>query len=185
MDAIHFHPVSRAFIPVDAGDRTSSCPRFGDRTAPMLKSPDDLAAPSQNSTACCCVACPAPARHAGAQRLALERFIHLKRTTISWWTAFTVSTGGSPTPMPSWRVMRWRHCRQTGAWWSPTPTCGCGDGRGDRGCAPRQPVVCVVECTGTWPNVHDVPAEAMRRMRERWEPLPAEFGAVSFSISAD
>ena len=44
---------------------------------------------------------------------------------------------------------------------------------------------CVVECTGTWPNVHDVPAEAMRRMRERWEPLPAEFGAVSFSISAD
>ena len=44
---------------------------------------------------------------------------------------------------------------------------------------------CVVECTVTWPNVHDVPAEAMRRMRERWEPLPAEFGAVSFSISAD
>ena len=44
---------------------------------------------------------------------------------------------------------------------------------------------CVVEFTGTWRNVHDVPAEAMRRMRERWEPLPAEFGAVSFSISAD
>lgn len=44
---------------------------------------------------------------------------------------------------------------------------------------------CVVECAGSWANVHQVPAEAMRRMRERWEPLPAEFGAISFLLPAD
>ena len=33
--------------------------------------------------------------------------------------------------------------------------------------------LCVVECRGEWPSVHAMPDEAMHRMRERWEPLPA------------
>ncbi len=39
---------------------------------------------------------------------------------------------------------------------------------------------CFVECTGVWGNIHDVPDAAIFRMQSRWEPLPAEFGAVSF-----
>jgi len=39
---------------------------------------------------------------------------------------------------------------------------------------------CFVECTGLWGNIHAVPADAITRMKLRWEPLPAEFGAVSF-----
>lgn len=39
---------------------------------------------------------------------------------------------------------------------------------------------CFVECSGRWGNVHAVPADAITRMKTRWEPLPAEFGAVSF-----
>ncbi len=27
----------------------------------------------------------------------------------------------------------------------------------------------IIEATGTWPNVHGVPAEAVERMRNRWE----------------
>lgn len=42
---------------------------------------------------------------------------------------------------------------------------------------------CVVECTGVWPNIHAVPAAALARMRERWEPLPAEFSPVSYVYS--
>ena len=40
--------------------------------------------------------------------------------------------------------------------------------------------LCFVECTGLWGNVHNVPEDAIARMKMRWEPLPAEFGAVSF-----
>ena len=43
--------------------------------------------------------------------------------------------------------------------------------------------LCFVECTGLWGNVHNVPEDAIARMRSRWEPLPAEFGAVSFRDS--
>jgi predicted kinase len=39
---------------------------------------------------------------------------------------------------------------------------------------------CFVECRGVWSNIHEVPVEAIVRMKARWEPLPAEFGAVSF-----
>jgi len=38
--------------------------------------------------------------------------------------------------------------------------------------------LCIVECLGAWRNVHEVPDEAMRRMRERWEPLPAHLDPV-------
>jgi hypothetical protein len=31
----------------------------------------------------------------------------------------------------------------------------------------------IVEARGQWSNVHGVPAEMLRRMAERWEPLPA------------
>ena len=41
---------------------------------------------------------------------------------------------------------------------------------------------CVVECRGTWDNIHAVPASAMQAMRLRWEALPAEFGAISFTF---
>lgn len=44
---------------------------------------------------------------------------------------------------------------------------------------------CFVECTGDWHNVHAVPEEAIARMKTRWEPLPAEFGAVSFRYPPD
>jgi predicted kinase len=44
--------------------------------------------------------------------------------------------------------------------------------------------LCVVECTGTWPNIHGVPDEAIARMKARWEPLPAEFSVVSFRFPA-
>lgn len=30
----------------------------------------------------------------------------------------------------------------------------------------------LIEATGRWPNVHGVPAERLRQMEERWEPLP-------------
>lgn len=40
--------------------------------------------------------------------------------------------------------------------------------------------LCFVECTGVWGNLHSVPDAAIVRMQSRWEPLPAEFGAVSF-----
>lgn len=29
----------------------------------------------------------------------------------------------------------------------------------------------VVEATGNWPNIHGVPADAIERMRARWEPV--------------
>lgn len=29
----------------------------------------------------------------------------------------------------------------------------------------------VVECKGRWQNVHGVPAEAIERMADRWEPV--------------
>ena len=29
----------------------------------------------------------------------------------------------------------------------------------------------IVEATGSWPNVHGVPAEAIERMRARWESI--------------
>ncbi|MFO1342160.1 MAG: AAA family ATPase [Burkholderiales bacterium] len=44
---------------------------------------------------------------------------------------------------------------------------------------------CVVECSGQWGNVHAVPADAIQRMRERWEPLPAEFGVISFMFAGE
>ena len=40
--------------------------------------------------------------------------------------------------------------------------------------------LCFVECRGVWGNIHAVPDDAIARMKSRWEPLPAEFGAVSF-----
>ena len=40
--------------------------------------------------------------------------------------------------------------------------------------------LCFVECTGVWGNIHGVPEDAIARMKTRWEPLPAEFGSVSF-----
>jgi predicted kinase len=40
--------------------------------------------------------------------------------------------------------------------------------------------MCFVECRGVWGNIHAVPQEAIARMKTRWEPLPAEFEAVSF-----
>ena len=40
--------------------------------------------------------------------------------------------------------------------------------------------LCFVECKGVWGNIHAVPDDAIARMKSRWEPLPAEFGAVSF-----
>lgn len=43
--------------------------------------------------------------------------------------------------------------------------------------------LCFVECTGAWGNIHVVPEDAITRMKVRWEPLPAEFGAVSFRDS--
>lgn len=43
---------------------------------------------------------------------------------------------------------------------------------------------CVVECIGTWGNIHDVPKVAIAGMRGRWEPLPAKFKAVSFRFPA-
>lgn len=44
--------------------------------------------------------------------------------------------------------------------------------------------VCFAECVGDWDNIHAVPDAAIARMRMRWEPLPAEFSAVSFRTSA-
>ena len=43
--------------------------------------------------------------------------------------------------------------------------------------------LCFVECTGLWGNVHNVPGDVIARMKTRWQPLPAEFGAVSFCDS--
>ncbi len=45
--------------------------------------------------------------------------------------------------------------------------------------------LCFVECTGAWGNIHAVPEDAIARMKMRWEPLPAEFGAVSFREPAE
>jgi len=45
--------------------------------------------------------------------------------------------------------------------------------------------LCVVECLNDWGNVHDVPQSAMDAMRMRWEPLPAEFGAIAFAFTAN
>ena len=39
---------------------------------------------------------------------------------------------------------------------------------------------CFVECISARGNIHAVPEDAIARMKMRWEPLPAEFGAVSF-----
>lgn len=44
--------------------------------------------------------------------------------------------------------------------------------------------LCFVECVGDWPNIHDVPVAVRAAMRARWEPLPAEFSAVSFRFPA-
>ncbi len=43
---------------------------------------------------------------------------------------------------------------------------------------------CFVECMGEWANIHAVPEPALAGMRARWEPLPAEFSAVSFRFPA-
>lgn len=32
----------------------------------------------------------------------------------------------------------------------------------------------IIECIGNWPNVHGVPAEAIERMRARWESVEGE-----------
>ena len=45
--------------------------------------------------------------------------------------------------------------------------------------------LCFVECTGRWGNVHNVPEDAIARMKTRWESLPAEFKAVSFCKAAE
>lgn len=45
--------------------------------------------------------------------------------------------------------------------------------------------LCFVECTGVWGNIHAVPDAAIVRMQLRWEPLPAEFEAVSFRNPLD
>ena len=42
--------------------------------------------------------------------------------------------------------------------------------------------ICFLECNGAWRSVHGVPADVIAKMRERWEPLPAEFEPVSFCI---
>jgi predicted kinase len=36
----------------------------------------------------------------------------------------------------------------------------------------------VIEATGDWPNVHNVPPAAIKRMRARWEPLDATIYAA-------
>ena len=45
--------------------------------------------------------------------------------------------------------------------------------------------LCFVECMGRWDNVHNVPHDAIARMKIRWESLPAEFIAVSFRERAE
>ena len=45
--------------------------------------------------------------------------------------------------------------------------------------------LCFVQCTGDWGNIHAVPEAAINRMKSRWEPLPAEFAAVSFRDLAE
>jgi hypothetical protein len=35
----------------------------------------------------------------------------------------------------------------------------------------------IVEATGSWPNVHGVPADAIERMRARWEPVDGALAA--------
>ena len=35
----------------------------------------------------------------------------------------------------------------------------------------------IVEATGNWPNVHGVPADAIERMRTRWEPVDGTLAA--------
>lgn len=36
--------------------------------------------------------------------------------------------------------------------------------------------VAIIECHGTWKNIHNVPAETIRLMAERWEPHPIQSG---------
>ena len=45
--------------------------------------------------------------------------------------------------------------------------------------------LCFVECVGAWGNIHAVPEEAIARMKTRWEPLPAQFEAVSFRFPSE
>ncbi len=45
--------------------------------------------------------------------------------------------------------------------------------------------LCFVECAGRWDNVHNVPQDAIDRMKARWESLPAEFMAVCFRGPAE
>ncbi len=35
----------------------------------------------------------------------------------------------------------------------------------------------VIECQGSWPNIHGVPDDVVRTMREKFEPMPAEFAS--------
>lgn len=44
--------------------------------------------------------------------------------------------------------------------------------------------LCFVECVGSWESIHAVPADAVIKMRERWEALPAEFESVSFRLDS-
>ena len=46
-----------------------------------------------------------------------------------------------------------------------------------------QKTFCFVECRGLFGNVHAVPEPVLESMRERWEPLPAAFSAVSYMLS--
>jgi predicted kinase len=41
----------------------------------------------------------------------------------------------------------------------------------------------VVECTGTWPNIHEVPGSVVESMREKWERLPAAFASKVFFLT--
>ena len=36
----------------------------------------------------------------------------------------------------------------------------------------------IIEAQGQWQNLHDVPAETLRRMADRWEALPANLAAA-------
>ena len=45
--------------------------------------------------------------------------------------------------------------------------------------------LCFVECAANWGNIHDVPQAALDAMRARWEPLPAEFRAIAFKLTAN
>ncbi|MGL4233884.1 MAG: AAA family ATPase [Casimicrobium sp.] len=39
---------------------------------------------------------------------------------------------------------------------------------------------CVIECAGTWNNIHNVPEDVIAAMKTRWEPLPDWLCANAF-----